>query len=356
MNCRAIEEEEEEEELASSNLLNLFSGLCGMVLLFNSTFRLILWQASSGDSLSLIFIQEYLQSPNVSSYKSSDDEGADSLSTPSSSSRVGSTRVSSSESEITVCSSLTTSLAITVTFAPSFAASIATDLPMPLDPPVICKDNTNKNKCRSTRLSPLLGLMAISVAKDCNPAKLCPYQDVEASLLLQDEDAKFGHCVAPYKGNDPAAQTTPRSIRLSPQTLLLFIAQISRHIQDSVLEWTPLNRATALLSQFPNNENDIGRRERSVCTKERSLECIIYRSLETQDRRYLKNNDSQKSTIWGLGKYVCEPSYMKVSQSIKVGIHSLLDVVLLGQLHHTAQIMEKCMIVNGEYFDKLLVG
>ncbi|PSN33634.1 hypothetical protein C0J52_14258 [Blattella germanica] len=36
---------------------------------------------------------------NVSSYKSSDDEGADSLSTPSSSSRVGSTRVSSSESE-----------------------------------------------------------------------------------------------------------------------------------------------------------------------------------------------------------------------------------------------------------------
>ncbi|PSN43790.1 hypothetical protein C0J52_15499 [Blattella germanica] len=36
---------------------------------------------------------------DVSSYKLSDDEGADSLSTPSSSSRVGSTRVSSSESE-----------------------------------------------------------------------------------------------------------------------------------------------------------------------------------------------------------------------------------------------------------------
>ena len=36
---------------------------------------------------------------DVSSYESNDDEGADSLSTPSSSSRVGSTRVSSSESE-----------------------------------------------------------------------------------------------------------------------------------------------------------------------------------------------------------------------------------------------------------------
>ncbi|PSN57431.1 hypothetical protein C0J52_07318 [Blattella germanica] len=36
---------------------------------------------------------------NVSSYELSDDEGADRLSTPTSSSRVGSTRVSSSESE-----------------------------------------------------------------------------------------------------------------------------------------------------------------------------------------------------------------------------------------------------------------
>ncbi|PSN37648.1 hypothetical protein C0J52_24499, partial [Blattella germanica] len=40
-----------------------------------------------------------LQFLNVSSYESNDDEGADSLSTPSSASRVGSTRVSSSESE-----------------------------------------------------------------------------------------------------------------------------------------------------------------------------------------------------------------------------------------------------------------